>query len=260
LMGRTLGIVGFGAIGRAVADRARALEMHIAAWSRSLTPERAEELGVEYCATPVELAETSDAVSIHLAATSETRGFVGREFLDAMKVGAILVNTSRGEIVDQAALAAAIQKRGIKAAVDVFSPEPSGGDATFEEVGFASMLAAATPHIGASTAQASEAIAAEVVRIVRAYVETGSPINTVNLRSRSEEDVTLVVRHHNKVGVLAGVLDELRNEGINVEEMQNMIFSGGATASCSLKLDRAPDAEHLERIRGGEHVIQVSLK
>ena len=132
--------------------------------------------------------------------------------------------------------------------------------AKFEAETFASALAAATPHIGASTDQASEAIASEVVRIVRAYVETGTPVNTVNVRSRSDEDVTLVVRHYNKVGVLAGVLDELRNEGINVEEMQNTIFSGGATASCSLKLDRAPDNEHLDRIRAGEHVIQVSLK
>lgn len=260
LMGRTIGIVGLGAIGQAVAVRAHALEMHVCAWSRSLTPERAEELGVEYFATPEELAACSDVVSVHLASTPETAGLIGAEFFGAMREGSIFVNTSRGEVVDQAALGEAVATRGIKVALDVYAPEPAGAEAPFGDADFASALAAATPHIGASTSQASEAIAAEVVRIVRAYVETGTPINTVNVRARAEEDVTLVVRHHNKVGVLAGVLDELRNEGINVEEMQNTIFSGGTTASCSLKLDRAPDSDHLKRIQRGEHVIQVNLK
>jgi D-3-phosphoglycerate dehydrogenase len=260
LRGRTLAVLGFGAIGQAVASRARGLGMHARVWSRSMTPELAEESDVEYAATPLDAVRGADAITVHLAATADTTGFVNAELFAAMREGAIFINTSRGEIVDQAALVTAIRERGIRAGLDVYQDEPGGGEAEFADRELISLLAAATPHIGASTSEASEAIAREVVRIVRSYVETGKPVNAVNLRPPSEEDVSLVVRHYNHVGVLAGVLDELRNAGINVEEMENTIFSGGTTASCTLKLDTAPDNDHLSRIRAGEYIIQVSLK
>lgn len=260
LRGRILTVIGFGAIGQAVAARARGLGMRVRVWSRSMTRERAEEMDVEYAATPGEAITDADAVTVHLAATPETAGFFGRALFDAMRDGAIFINTSRGEIVDQEALRAVVDERGIRACLDVYADEPADGEAEFPDTALIARLAAATPHIGASTSEASEAIAREVVRIVRSYVETGKPINAVNLRGRSEEDVSLVVRHYNHVGVLAGVLDELRNAGINVEEMENTIFSGGTTASCTLKLDTAPGEESLRRIRSGEHVIQVALK
>lgn len=95
LAGRTLGVLGFGAIGKAVAKRATGLEMKAIAWSRSLTSEAAESHGVGYAASPDELAATCDAVSIHLALTPETKHLVGRRFLDAMRPGAILINTAR---------------------------------------------------------------------------------------------------------------------------------------------------------------------
>ncbi|MFP4114298.1 MAG: NAD(P)-dependent oxidoreductase [Spirochaetota bacterium] len=260
LLGRTLGIVGFGSIGRAVAVRAQALGMHVVVWSRSLTGELAEEANVDLCPTPTDLAARSDAVSVHLAAAPETRGFIGAPFFAAMREGAIFVNTSRGEIVNPEALAWAIDKRGIKVGLDVYPDEPSGGDAAYGNGAFVAKLAAATPHVGASTDQAAEAIAAETVRVVASYLETGKPVNAVNIRAKAEEDVSLVVRHHNRVGVLATVLDELKDAGINIEEMENTIFQGGTTASCALKLDKAPDDSRLERIRGAENVIQVMLK
>ncbi|MFW5689708.1 MAG: NAD(P)-dependent oxidoreductase [Spirochaetota bacterium] len=260
LLGRTLGIVGFGSIGRAVAERARALGMHVCAWSRSLTAEAAEEAGVEQCTSLEKLAGRSDVVSVHLAATKETANLIGSLFFAAMKPGAIFVNTSRGEIVDQGALAQAIKERSIKVGLDVFSDEPSGGEAAFPHTGLAAILAAATPHVGASTDQASEAIAAETVRVIESYIQTGKPVNAVNIRAKASEDVSLVVRHYNRVGVLASVLDALKDAGINIEEMENTIFQGGTTASCSLKLDKAPGREHLDRIRGAEHIIQVMLK
>jgi D-3-phosphoglycerate dehydrogenase len=225
-----------------------------------LTEESAEEAGVEYCLSPADLAARSDAVSVHLAATPETHGFIDGAFFAAMPPGAIFVNTSRGEIVDQDALAKAIEQRGIKAAVDVFADEPSSSGAAYENTGFVAQLAAATPHIGASTDQAAEAIAAETVRVIDSYIRTGKPENAVNIRAKAEEDVSLVVRHFNRVGVLATVLDELKDAGINIEEMENTIFQGGTTASCALKIDRAPDDGHLDRIRAGEHIIQVMLK
>jgi len=260
LRGRTVGIVGFGSIGRAVAERARGFGMHVCAWSRSLTPESAEAAGVEYCPTIAQLAARSDVVTVHLASSPDTKQIMGSEVFAAMREGAIFVNTSRGEIVDQEALVDAIDRRSIKAALDVYADEPSGGEAEFAGTDLIARLAAATPHIGASTDEAAEAIAAETVRVIESYLQTGKPVNAVNLRAKAAEDVSLVVRHYNRVGVLASVLDELKDAGINVEEMENTIFQGGTTASCSLKLDKAPDAAHLDRIRQGEHIIQVMLK
>ena len=256
---RTLGIVGMGSIGRAVASRARGFEMHVAAWSRSLTPQKADELGVEFCGTPEELAKISDAVTVHLAASEDTKHFIGAGFFSSMKNGAIFVNTSRGEIVDTAALREAIKSKSIRAALDVYEKEPASGANIFSDKDLASMITG-THHIGASTSQASEAIAAETVRVILEYRRTGTPPNTVNLRAKPDADVNLVVRHYNHVGVLAGVLDEIRNAGINIEEMQNSIFEGDKAAACTIKLDDTPDAELIRRIAAAEDIINVSIK
>ncbi len=259
LKGRTLSVIGMGSIGRGTADRARAFGMHVAAWSRSLTPEKAKDWGVEYCATPVEAASKADVLSIHLAAGKDTAHFIGKEILDTMKEGAILVNTSRGEVVDTAALKEAIRTKSLKVALDVYENEPGASDNAFSDSELASAITG-THHIGASTDQASEAIAAEVVNIVSAYKETGKPLHMVNHQEKSSGVINLVIRHYNKVGVLAGVLDQLRSASINIEEMENSIFSGGKAAICTLKLDEAPSAAVLEKIRNEENIIQVSLK
>lgn len=258
LKGRTLGILGFGAIGRAVAERALGLEMKVIAWSRSLTPEIAELAGIGYAANPTEIAANSDVVSVHLAAKPETRHIVDRAFFDGMKSGAIFVNTSRGELVDPEALAWAADERAIRAAVDVFEEEPSGGEDVFSQTDLAKRIVG-TPHIGASTEQAAEAIASEVVAIVHYFRENGRARNCVNLQEKSPAQHNLVVRHFNRVGVLAGVLDELRAAGVNIEEMENVIFDGGRAATCSLKVDNKPSKETVERIRRAEHVIRAGL-
>jgi D-3-phosphoglycerate dehydrogenase len=260
LKGRTLGILGYGAIGAAVAERAKGFGMDVVAWSRSLTPEKANRLGVGYCATPAALAKMSDVVSIHLAASKDTKKLVNEEFLQSLKVGAILVNTSRGDVLDTGAVKDAVAKRKLRVALDVFEKEPAGGEDVFSDLELAATVAAATPHIGASTDQATEAVADEVVRIVKVYKETGTPPNTVNIREKSPATVHLVVRHYNRVGVLASILDFLRGEGINIEEMNNLIFGGGKAASCTLKLDKLPKPETLDSIRNAENVIQVAVK
>jgi D-3-phosphoglycerate dehydrogenase / 2-oxoglutarate reductase len=259
LKGRTLGVVGLGDIGRAVARRARGLEMPVVAWSRSLTRETAEELGIGFCASPEVLARQSDVVSVHLALKPDTRHLIGKDFLDAMKAGAILVNTSRGEVVDTAALKDAIRAKKLRVGLDVFEDEPAGGEAGFPDKELAELVTC-TPHIGASTDQASEAIAAEVVRIVKSYQETGKPLHAVNLRAKTSAKINLVVRHYNHVGVLAGVLDELRNEGVNIEEMENTIFESGTTATCTLRLDDVPSDATMARIGASKDIIRVMLK
>jgi len=259
LKGRTLGIIGVGSIGMAVIRRALGLEMRVIGWSRSLTEEKADDLQIGFCRTPREVASAADAVSIHLAATGDTEHFIGKDFFAAMKEGAIFINTSRGEVVDTAELKKAIEAKSLRVGLDVFENEPAAGDPEFSDSRLAEMIFS-TPHIGASTDQAAEAIAAEVVNIVRSYMETGRPGNVVNIQEKSPAVNNLVVRHFNRVGVLAGVLDELRNAGINIEEMENHIFMGGQAAACSLKLDDTPSEDVLKRIGSSENVIQVSLK
>jgi D-3-phosphoglycerate dehydrogenase / 2-oxoglutarate reductase len=258
LLGRTLGVVGLGQIGLATVKRAQALGMHVMAWSRSLTAEQAEALGIEYAATPVALAAQADAVSVHLAATVETKHLLGATFFDAMKPGSILVNTARGDVVDSDALLTAISEKGIRVGLDVFENEPAGGKADFAQTALADHVVC-TPHIGASTDQASQAISTETVRIVSTFMRTGQAINVVNLRPPVSDKTHLVVRHYNRVGVLARTLTALRDQGINVEEMQDAVFQTGAAACCSLTLDSLPTEATLARIDADVDVIAVEL-
>ena len=258
LKDRTLGIVGLGSIGKAVAERAKGLGMNVIAWSRSLTPEAAEGMKIGYCASLAEVAENADAVSVHLACSAEMKHLIGKDFLSGMKNGAIFINTARGEIVDTAALKDAIKSKKLNVAADVFENEPAGGEAGFADVELAQMITG-TPHIGASTEQASEAIADEVVKIVESYKRTGRPLNTVNISAKSSAIINLVIRHYNRVGVLAGVLDKLRNDGINIEEMENLIFEGGHAASCTLRLDAEPAPETIKSIEQDDNIIKVLL-
>lgn len=258
LKGRTLGLLGFGSIGKAVAVAAQGLGMRVLAWSRSLTDATAETYGVDRAVDALELAASSDAVSVHIAYVPETRHLVNRTFLSAMRDGSILVNTSRGEIVDTTALRDVIDVKKLRVAVDVFENEPEGGEAAFPDTDLASRITA-TPHIGASTAQTSEAIGAEVVRIVEQFVQQGRLSGAVNLCAKSPATYRLVARHYNRVGVLASVLDGLRAENINVEEMENTIFEGGKAAVCCLRLDEQPSSQLIEGLSRDPSILKITL-
>src|ERR1051326_3027517 len=185
LYGRTLGLIGLGQIGREMIPRARGFGMPVIAWSRSLTPDRAKDLGIEMKASPAEVAAQADIVSIHLALNSETRGLIGAKFFEAMRPGTYFINTERAEVVDQDALHRAIGEKGIRAGLDVFANEPTAGTAEFADPIAQSNSVYGTHHIGASTDQAQEAIAAETVRIVKAFLETGKVPNEINMASAS---------------------------------------------------------------------------
>ena len=260
LAGRTLGVAGFGAIGREVATRGAAFGMRVVAWSASLSAERAAEAGCERAATLAELAARSDVVSVHLALTKETRGLLGGAFFDAMRPGALFVNTSRGETVNAAALKAAISTKGIRAGLDVFDREPSGGTGAFEDEVGRMPGVVGTHHVGASTEQAQNAIAAEVVRIVAAYKATGEVPNAVNLCERSPARWLLTVRHRDRVGVLAHVFSTLREGGINVQKTENVVFDGAEAASARIQLDSEPTRAALARIADGcRDILSVTL-
>ena len=249
LFGRTLGLIGVGKIGAEMIPRAQAFGMRVVAWSRSLTPERAAELGVEYRASPADVARDADIVSVHVALNADTKGFLGTDFFAAMREGSYFINTARGEVVDQAALVEAMRSCGIRAGLDVFAGEPTSATAEFtDEIGKEPNLYG-THHIGASTDQAQEAIAAETVRIVRDFKETGNVPNVVNLARQTPATHRLVVRHLDRPGVLAAVLDAIKSEHINVQEMENIVFEGAEAAVARINLDNAPSREMLNRLQ-----------
>jgi D-3-phosphoglycerate dehydrogenase len=260
LFGRTLGLIGVGKIGQEMIPRARAFGMPVVAWSRSLNLDRAALLGVELKSSPNEVASAADVVSVHLALNPETKGLLGAEFFNSMREGAYFINTARGEVVDQAALAAAMKSRGIRAGLDVYAVEPTSATGAFQDDIVKEEGLYGTHHIGASTDQAQEAIAAETVRIVKEFKETGKVPNVVNLARQTPATHRLVVRHLDRPGVLAGVLDAIKAEQINVQEMENIVFEGAAAAVARINLDNAPTKETLRKLQAGNpDIIELDL-
>lgn len=257
LLGRTLGLIGVGGVGREMIPRAHGFGMPVVAWSPSLTPAGAEALGVAAAASPMEVAEAADVVSVHVALNDGTRGLIGADFFAHLRPGAMFINTSRGEVVDEAALADAVRERGIRAGLDVYADEPAGGTGEFRNRLAALPGVYGTHHIGASTEQAQEAIAAEVVRIVRTFAETGAVPNVVNLARTTPATTTLVVRHLDRPGVLAASLDAIGAAGLNVQEMTNVVFEGAQAAVARINVEGAPERWLLEKLQDHPAVIDV---
>lgn len=258
LRGRTLAVLGTGQIGREVIVRAKAFGMHVVAWSRSLTDAEAEQLGVERAATMEAAVANAHAVTVHLALAKETRGRVGESVFSAMKPGSYFINTSRAEVVDQDALARAIGAKGISAGLDVFANEPAGASGPFADPIVDSPNVYGTHHIGASTDESEEAVGEEVVRIVSAYRGGAAIPNVVNLATHTPATHLLVVRHADRVGVLAKVLGVLREAGVNVEDMQNIVFSGGQAACARIGTVGALAADALSRLESDSDIFSVS--
>src|ERR1700683_1664654 len=196
LFGATLGLLGIGHIAREVIKRAAAFGMPIVLWSRRfdgqdrhLSATEAEvldldlarhEVDIALAPAPAEVAAGCDVLSLALVLGPETRKIVNAEVLSRLKPGSVVINTARGEIVDNAALTAAIRERHLRVGLDVFAEEPTQSAGEFVDPIVREAGVYGTHHIGASTGQAQEAIAAEIVRIVQAFMETGKAPNAVN--------------------------------------------------------------------------------
>lgn len=259
LYGRTLGVAGLGKISQEVIARAKAFGMNVIAYSRFNTPETAAALGIGRAASLAELAESSDFVSIHFSSTPETKGCINRAFFEKMKDGAVFINTSRGNIVNQDDLLWAIENKGIYAGLDVFEGEPAGSKAEYDGPLKDHKGITVTHHIGASTDQAQEAVADETVKIARDYLLYGLVPNAVNVQKGGGAEHLVVVRHADKVGVLAHVLDVFKEEGINVQEMENIILGGAKAAIAQIAVDKAPTKDALHRIKSNENVFDASV-
>src|SRR5664280_686569 len=262
VFGKTLGVVGIGQIGSEVIKRAHAFGLQVLAWSRSLTPAKAEELGVAHVANVDDIFRRADIVSLHVALKPDTKKLVNAARIALMKPNAILLNTARGEVVDQVALREALSAKKIRAGLDVFDPEPADATADFADPILDLPNCYGTHHIGASTEQAQEAIAEEAIRIIETFVKTGIVLNCVNLATRTPAKFQLIVRHYDRVGVLAYVMDQIRRANINIEEVQNIVFDGAVAASCRIQLNTDPGDKLLAAIKeGNPDIIGVeSLK
>ena len=262
LLGSTMGVIGLGSIGFAVAERAAAFGIRVQALAKpgrsSYAVSRAEELGITMCDSMEELLASSDIVSLHVPAGEDTKHLVDGEFLAQLKKGAILLNTSRGDVIDESALLTALDAGNVRAGLDVFADEPSSSKGAWDSPLARHPEVVATHHIGASTAQAQRAIAAGVTDIVDAFM-SGEARHCVNLDPDRLGSVSLTVRHLDRVGVLAQVLDELRSAGLNVEHMVNRVFRGGEAAVATIDVaDEAPE-ELLAALREIPHVLGVSV-
>src|SRR6478735_8987964 len=261
LFGRTLGLLGYGSIGQEVAIRAIAFGMPVIVWSRRFAEgrEAPPQLPIRIAASPEEVAEASDVLSLHLALAPETKGLVGRSLLNKLKPGSYVINTARGDILDYAALEEAVRERHIRVGLDVYPGEPSAAAADFVSTIASLPNVYGTPHIGGSTDQAQEAIAEETVRVVVSYKTTGKVPNVVNLAMKTPATHALVVRHRDRPGVLAHVFECLRSNGINVQETENVIFEGAEAAVARINVDSAPADSLVTTIRNNPDIIDLRV-
>ncbi len=261
LFGRTMGIVGLGDVGLAVAERAAAFGLVLQGLRkpgrRPQVRARIEALGLRLVDTLEELVSTSDIVSIHVPAAPDTVGLFDERLLGTMKPGAILLNTSRGDVVDGSALLEALDTRGLRAGLDVYPDEPASGSADWSSKLAQHPNVVGTHHIGASTEQAQAAIADGVVEILDAF-QRGEILNCVNLAPTRLGTCTLHVRHLDRVGVLAAVFDVLRKRNMNVEQMENRIFVGKKAAVATIDVVGEVTDELLASLEAIPNVLHVS--
>jgi D-3-phosphoglycerate dehydrogenase len=205
------------------------------------------------------VAEKSDVLTVHVAANDRTRKMINANVLGRLKPGSFFVNTARGEVVDYDALALAVKERDLRVALDVYGKEPTSAQGEFSDPIVQLPNVYGTHHIGASTDQAQEAIATETVRVLKSYIETGRVLNVVNLSRQTPASHVLVVRHRDQPGVLAHVFDILRDGRVNVQETENIIFTGAEAAVARINLDGEPSDDQLRRIADNPNVFDVQV-
>jgi D-3-phosphoglycerate dehydrogenase len=249
LKGKTLGIIGVGSIGKEVANRAISFGMNV--YGKDIS--RIEGVAVKDFLEMDQLLPMCDIVSIHLPATSETKGLFDKKMFSYLKPNTLLINTSRQDVIDEGAMLETIKEKNIRVALDVFKDEPEAKSGDVSSPLADSPNIYITHHIGASTAQAQNAVAEETVKIVKHYLHSGIIHHWVNRARASDAKYQLVVKHFDKAGVLASILDIVRKGDINIEEIENIIFEGGIAASCTMKL-----MNMLKQMNNNDNVLSVS--
>lgn len=262
LMGKTFGVVGVGEIGLAVAERARSFGMTVVAERkadrRHDVEARIRSIGIRLVENLNDLVAESDIISIHVPGGESTENLIDERLLGLMKPTAILINTSRGEVVDEEALIAAMDDKGIRAGLDVFRHEPDSGTGEFNSALASHPNVVGTHHIGASTQQAQDATSAGTVDVIEAY-RAGDPQNCVNVVRTRVGSATITIRHFDRVGVLAAALQVLRRGDINVQTMANKVFQGSNAAMAIIDVVGDVSDDLTSELASLENVIQVQI-
>ena len=250
LRGRTLGIVGLGAIGRLVADTALSLGMHVHGFDPELTVDAAWSLSsqVKKANSVEELLKHSDFVTLHVPLLDATRGLINAQRVQAMKAGSVLLNFSRDAIVDNDAVLAGLESKHLRYYVCDFPAQKLQGHAGV----------VALPHLGASTEEAEENCAVMVVDQVRDYLEHGNLTNTVNfptLVMPRESAFRLAIANANVPNMLGQISSTLAGAGINIHNMMNK--SRGEMAYTLVDTDSAPPAALIAQIAAIPGVLMV---
>ncbi len=215
LMGKTFGVIGCGNIGSAAAVRAQGLKMKVVAYDPFLTPDRADELGVEKVDLD-DLFARADFISLHTPLTDQTRNIINKDTIAKMKDGVRIINCARGGLVVEADLKAALEKGKVAgAALDVFPKEPAK-----ESVLFGMQNVIATPHLGASTTEAQEKVAVQIAEQISDYLLTGAVVNALNMPSVSAEEAPKLkpyMKLAEQLGSFAGQLTKTAIKAITIE-------------------------------------------
>ena len=212
--GKVLGLIGAGNIGSIVAERAKGLKMRVIAFDPYLSPERAADLGIEKVELN-ELLARADFITLHTPLTNETRNIISADAINKMKKGARIINCARGGLVDEKALKAALDSGHLAgAALDVFEEEPAKSN-----ILFGNEKVVATPHLGASTAEAQENVALQVAEQISDYLLTGAITNALNMPSITAEEAQKVrpwITLAEKLGAFVGQVTDMSIQTVEI--------------------------------------------
>ncbi len=254
LKGKTLGVIGVGNIGKEVAKRALAFGMNV--YGKDIS--RIKGVAIKDFSEMDKLLPLCDIVTLHLPTTPQTKGLFNKEMFNYMKPNSLLINTARADLIDEDAMIETIKSKNIRVALDVIRDEPEQKSGEIKSKLQSIPNVYVTHHIGASTQQAQNAVAAETVRIIKDFVMSGLIAHWVNRAKISATHYQLVVKHYDKPGVLASILNIIREAKINIEEIENIIFEGGVVACCTMKLRNPLSTEMLKGIKENSNVLSVS--
>lgn len=260
LAGCTIGLLGFHPIAAQVARRALAFDMRVLAWSAGPAPLTRVSGDVEFCEFPREMARKCDFLSVYGHSDGRGDRLVDADLVQSLPDGAGVVHVGHPAVLDEDALVEALRARRIRLAADLSETESEG-----ESVRLRARLAdlpgtLVTQRLAAATLQARAAVATEIVRIVRQFLVNGEALNCVNLLERSPATWQLLLRLRDAPGVMAAIMDCIRTDGVNAEEIGTRVFIGARAAWCTIALDDRPSAEALEAIRALPGVMHVDLR
>jgi len=260
LEGKTLGIVGLGRVGLAVAQRAIGFDMKVVGFDPFLSPERAQELGIESIPRLDDLWGRCDYITLHTPLSPETRNLVDAEAISRMKPGVRIINCARGGLIDEAALVEALDSGQVAgAAIDVFDPEPPPADHPLVK----HPKVVVTPHLGASTEEAQVAVAVEAANLITDFLSRGQVRFAVNMPSLSKaelDDLRMYLDLGRRLGMLHAQMDRgtvrqatLRYRGDVAAKNTRLITASFAAGWMEAALEgqvNLVNAEHLLKQRG----------